>query len=541
MFATNFFDYVTLSLAWYINNGIWNVISSTGIFILPFIFKIYSIFISVRKEGSFDGDHAPTIINQLETYIFISILVIFFACYPSIPLQLKIMHFEQTHFSLVINGGKWVKRNPQCTYNEVSPRDSQFNSHIMVGGQTAYVPLWWYFIHSLSSGFTQASITTLPCNTDLREVQEELTNIYVTDPLIMSEAEEFNKSCFNPAFNKYLSLAGSLPDNLIDDLTWPGSNYFLTTPGYYDTFRAENPQKDWPYDTNRDVGLSPGKYGTGYPNCKEWWSDNNVGIKKKIIKNIDMQISASRQNYRRVSANPHINKFSFWDYLTLTETERDEIVLRNIFRSKFKPQNTILVQSHMFTNYENIHKSGAEDIGSFLASYGTFFKSMSTSIEMSAVKKAAPMIQSVLLMCIIILLPIVTVLGGYDPKIIITLTFVIFTLIFLTFVWELSRFLDSKLIEIVFENNVISFCSDEWSRGSKSLINLVTSMAFIGLPLLLLGAISWTGFQIGVGVSSAIGISSNKMQQAGKEGANKGSEIASKAGDALKTAATKGK
>jgi len=190
----------------------------------------------------------------------------------------------------------------------------------------------------------------------------------------------------------------------------------------------------------------------------------------------------------------------------------------------------------MYLDYANKDAGASQKVGSAIASTGAFFKSMSTFVEMDAVRQAAPMIQSVLLMSVIILLPIVITLGGFEPKVVVTLTFVMFAIIFLTFVWELARFLDSRLIEILYDNNVVGFLNWKISSGNKSLIDIVTSIVFIGFPVLLLGALSWAGYRVGEGVSGLLNKSATKMQEAGSEGYNKATQV----GNAALSGATKG-
>jgi len=157
MAAMSFFDYVTLSLGWLINNGLWNIIATSGIFILPFIFKLVAIFLKVREQGAFEGNHAPMIVSRLEDYIYISMVVIFFACYPSIPLDVRVLHYEQDGYTSMVDEGKIVRQSTSCSYAEVSPSNSKLQqAHVMIGGQDVYVPLWWYFVHAMSSGLTQA-------------------------------------------------------------------------------------------------------------------------------------------------------------------------------------------------------------------------------------------------------------------------------------------------------------------------------------------------------------------------------------------------
>ena len=535
MSAMSFFDYVTLSLAWLVNNGIWNIISSSGLFIAPFIFKMCSTTINVMEDGELKGNHANVILTRLETYIYISMVVIFFACYPSIPLDIRVLHYEHNGFSAAIDNGKITRQKMECSYAEISPESSSFKKNsILFNGQQIYVPIWWFFVHSLSSGFTQSVVTTLPCNTDLREIRTTISELAVTDPILKKEANEFYSFCFNPSFNKLSTELPKLPDDLISDVTWPGSSYYLNTPGYYDSFRAQTPQHRWPYDEQRDVGLTPGDGNTGYPSCKAWWNDSKNGLKKALIGDINRQIMKIRRygTGKTNNLNPNINKFSFLEWLTKSEEELNEIVLRSVLN----PKKMLRSSDYLFVDYENRDPSISEEIGSSIASVGTFFSSMSNFIEIDALRQSAAMIQSILIMSIIVLLPIISLIGGFEPKTIITLTFVMFSLIFLTFVWELARFLDSRLINIMYENNAIHFMADRLNIN-KSLVDIITSFVFIGLPLILLSSLSWAGVKTGNAINIFMDRSSNNIQQAGSEGINKGKQGANMA---LKVA-TKGK
>lgn len=518
MSAMSFFDYVTLSLGWLINNGLWNIISNSGIFILPFIFKMISILIDIREEDGLKGKHANVIITRLETYTYVSMVVIFFACYPSISLDIRVLHYEHNGYSAVIDKGKIIQQEMKCSYAEISPASSSFKkNNILLDGRQIYVPIWWYFVHSLSSGITQSAVTTLPCSTDLREIRSTISELAVTDPILKKEANEFYSFCFNPSFNKLSTELTNIPNDLINDVTWLGSSYYLNTPGYYDSFRSQNPQNDWTYDEQRDVGLTPGIGNTGYPSCKDWWNDNKVGLKKKLIDNINQQIKIESNGKSKTgNLNPNINKFSFFEWVTTSKEEKDEIVLRSVLN----PKKMLMTSSYMFLDYGNKDPSVSQQIGSSIASTGVFFESISTFIEIDALRQAAPMLQSVLLLSIIILLPIIILLGGFEPKTIIILTFVIFSLIFLTFVWEVARFLDSKLINIMYENNAVHFMSDRWTVN-KSLIDIITSFVFIGLPVILLASLSWVGFKVSAGVGDMLNRSSIKMQEAGAQGVNK--------------------
>lgn len=57
------------------------------------------------------------------------------------------------------------------------PADTGYQPIInSLGGKTAAVPVWWYFIHVISKGITSATVATLPCQPDLRQIRFEVQN-----------------------------------------------------------------------------------------------------------------------------------------------------------------------------------------------------------------------------------------------------------------------------------------------------------------------------------------------------------------------------
>ncbi len=74
--------------------------------------------------------------------------------------------------------------------------------------------------------------------------------------------------------------------------------------------------------------------------------------------------------------------------------------------------------------------------GSLAASFAAF-------PAFDAMRQALPMVHAFMLMAVIIITPLVIVMSGYSLKTLVTLTFVSFALVSLTFWWELARWLDS--------------------------------------------------------------------------------------------------
>lgn len=56
MTTNNYLEYFLTLLGWVVNNGLWNVLISTGLFALPLAFRIIGIWLKVREEGADEGN-----------------------------------------------------------------------------------------------------------------------------------------------------------------------------------------------------------------------------------------------------------------------------------------------------------------------------------------------------------------------------------------------------------------------------------------------------------------------------------------------------
>jgi hypothetical protein len=62
------------------------------------------------------------------------------------------------------------------------------------------------------------------------------------------------------------------------------------------------------------------------------------------------------------------------------------------------------------------------------------------------------MIQALLQMMIITVIPVLMMFSAYEPKTVVTISFALFALQFITFWWELAGWLDDRLITILYDN-----------------------------------------------------------------------------------------
>ncbi|MDP1238690.1 conjugal transfer protein TraG N-terminal domain-containing protein, partial [Klebsiella pneumoniae] len=68
-----------------------------------------------------------------------------------------------------------------------------------LGGKTAAVPVGWYFIHVISKGIPSATVDTLPCQPDLRQIRFEVQQTRIKDPAQAQELRDFVEECYDPS------------------------------------------------------------------------------------------------------------------------------------------------------------------------------------------------------------------------------------------------------------------------------------------------------------------------------------------------------
>ena len=116
------------------------------------------------------------------------------------------------------------------------------------------------------------------------------------------------------------------------------------------------------------------------------------------------------------------------------------------------------------------------------------------------------MMQGILLMAIYVMLPLILAFAAYEIKTVITLTFVIFATNFLTFWWELTRWVDSNMFTALYFSDTHSMANLAGFQNTSddTILTMVVGSMFLLLPAVWLGALSWAGVNIGRGIESTV-------------------------------------
>lgn len=492
LYTTDYLEYYLTLVGWVISNGIWNVLVTSGIFALPFIAIIIQEWLKAREEGADEGNKGALSAARVENRMWVAIVVILFAGIPFIDINIASIKYDDS-------------RSKQCQVLVAQPEQTNWsNSFTSLNNQTAKVPIWWFFMHALSRGVTSTAVSSIPCGVDLRQMRIDIDNTRINDPLLAQEIADFTHDCYGPARAKLFMSRPTLDKKLMHDVTWIGSHYFLNTAGYYDSYRSHTPRIAWPYNNNRDAGLALTNNGGGYPNCQQWWADHQIGLRARLVEQIEPDL---------------ISRFARWLGFLSQDEVTDEIV-----RAIASPRQQNMNQGNVYTDYGGrIGNTVTNKISGAVGEVGLAANSISYFPSMDILRQALPLALSFLKMALIICIPVILLAGAYDLKTVVTVSFVQFALFFVDFWFQLARWIDSTILNALYSwnsphSNWNPFLGIDNAMGDL-LLNFVMAMMFLVLPSFWTASLAWAGIRVG-SLAQLLTNSSGGAREAGAQGAN---------------------
>ena len=497
LFTTDYLEYYLTLVSWIVNNGIWAVLVSSGVFALPFVAIIVQEWLKARAEGADEGNKGVLSAARIENRVFVAIVVVMFAGIPFIDVDLNTIQYDSS-------------RSAQCQVSVAQPGDTGWSqSFSTINNQSAKVPVWWAFMHALSRAVTGASVAAIPCGTDLRQMRMEIDATRIDDPVLAQEVADFSRDCYGPARAKLFMQRPQLDEQQMHDVTWIGSRFFTDTNGYYDTYRSSTPRDDWPYDSNRDAGLAQVSSGGGYPTCRQWWADGGNGLRARLLGQVDPSL---------------LNRLAGWAGF-LSRAEVDDSVIRTIA----SPRQQKLNQGTVYTDYggqidktlPNIVTRATGDVGMAVGAIAAF-------PAMDVARQALPMVLALLKMALVICIPLVLVVGTYDLKTVVTVSVVQFALFFTDFWFQLARWIDSTILDALYgwgfgwnrpHTNFDPLVGLNNAFGDM-LLMFVTGTMFLVLPTFWVAALGWVGVKAGV-IAQNLAVGSKEARDSAGSGVNK--------------------
>ncbi|MDX3928983.1 MAG: conjugal transfer protein TraG N-terminal domain-containing protein [Shinella sp.] len=474
LYTTDYLEYYLTLVAWIVHNGIWSVLVASGMFALPFLAIIIQEWLRARAEGADEGNKGVLSSMRIENRVFVAIVVIMFAGIPFIDVDLNTVQFDDS-------------RSTQCQVNAPQPNDTGWSqSFTTLNSQSAKVPVWWFFMHSISRAITGAAVAAIPCGTDLRQMRMEIDATRIDDPLLSQEVRDFSLNCYGPARAKLFMSRPELTEEQVNDVSWIGSTYFVDTPGYYDTYRSATPRDGWAYDATRDAGLAETTSGAGYPHCREWWGDPATGLRDRLLAQVDAGLMSRMANWAGF----------------ISREDLDNSVIRAIAA----PRNQTINQGQVYSDYGGqVDMTAPNEITRGARNFGMSVGALGFFPAMDAVRQALPMVLSLLKTALVICIPLVLLIGLYDLKMLVTVSIVQFALFFVDFWFQFARWVDSTVLNALYGSGW--FSSNPHSNFDPlmglnngygdMLLNFVMATMFIVMPTFWVMALAWAGVRAG--------------------------------------------
>ena len=517
MSVDSYLELFTMLFGWIFYGILWDVLLGTGIVFLPFLGILIDNWREPAEGGEF-GSVTGLSLRRMELEMFIALLVVVLAGQPAALTPLNASALNYTPPPTLINSTPSTATitAPQSTYGATGFTGSP---------GTVNIPVWWYAVLSMASGFNHAVVEGLPSAADMRTYEQQARLATIADPRLRQEVSDFFSQCYIPARSKYqaerpatTAISTLLMTHGPHDPDWMGSHVYRNTAGYYDTLRPTTQIAGWAFNVVRDTEYDVASPPTwGKPYCKEWWEDGSIGLREKLINEADA--TSAGFSGLVVAVAP----------VLASEQQNDAIAKTVLTNAPPSWSNNDLVAHNtgstgLLSTVENVAKGG-------LVSGGVLAASALFSVTITAVLQALPMVQAVLLLGIYALLPMVVVLSRYSISMMVVGAMAIFTIKFWSVLWYLALWVDQNLILSMYPDvNIFLqiFANPGEHDMKRMLLNMITTSLYLGLPLLWSGMMAWAGVNIGRSINAVQGEFSRPAQDAGRQGGNIGKAVASK-------------
>ncbi|ERS83756.1 conjugal transfer protein TraG N-terminal domain-containing protein, partial [Halomonas sp. PBN3] len=99
-------------------------------------------------------------------------------------------------------------------------------------------------------------------------------------------------------------------------------------------------------------------------------------------------------------------------------------------------------------------------------------------------------------------------------------TFGLFAMWFLTFWWELARWINANLVDLLYRSDAakLSWLSAANNLYDRMVLQFVEGMMFLVLPTIWVAVLGWAGLKSGAAVAKGIGDGGNPSRQSGEKG-----------------------
>ena len=195
MSVDSYLELFTTLFGWTFYGILWDVLVGTGIVFLPFLGILIDNWREPAEGGEF-GTVTGLSLRRMELELFIALLVVVLAGQPAALTPLNAASLNYTPPPTLID--------PTPPTATVAAPQSTYGSTGFTGSPaTVNIPVWWYAVLSMTSGFNHAVVEGLPSAADMRTYEQQARLATIADPRLRQEVSDFFSQCYIPARSRY--------------------------------------------------------------------------------------------------------------------------------------------------------------------------------------------------------------------------------------------------------------------------------------------------------------------------------------------------
>lgn len=508
LYGQNIVELIALLVGWWTYSMVWDALVSVGISFLPFLFMMINA-LKENYESDNLNDDSDQQIRRVQTQWITMAFVMILCVIPSISISstnLKVparsCEIERGLNIHNSSGKKVLGEIKNQNINNMLTMQNNIKETIIIGNQSVRIPILWYVLHRTIGGVSMMVTSKIPCDAGLSSINEELNTSFIKDEVLANEVISFHNSCYVKARTFSLN-QGTL---LSAEADWLGAELYLEN--YYDLITpTEKPRKGIGLSDDKDSPYPITVEGYGYPSCWEWWVSDRVvqkeayGLKEKLIRYYGIDEPNMLESLSR-----------------LFSSDSEDDILRNILKKQIDASNPSGVDflqramNHVENGFAMQHahneESGLISGGSaFIAKIGVLADVIPRSIGSSGIQLAIPLAHAFVQMALIMVLPVVMVFGGYSLNSVLVIALSWSSIILWMPYFKVIKWLDDHFTTLV---------GIDWytSPVMVSMINLILSALYLGVPLIFTTLLSVVGARVAsmdMHGASAIGSAANTM------------------------------
>lgn len=481
MVANTILEVYTLIFAWNMYGAIWDVLTGSGIALIPFIAALLNNFIENYKDGD-----AKTTIKDLELKGIGMILVLMLCVIPFRGFSTSLSTIQYDLATPDCN----PPANTQGTGNNTS---TAYDTSFPGLGMDVYKPVAWSFVEFLSSAITHTTIKSMSCVNNYEFMLLRISQISIQSQDLQQRVRDFHSDCYLKALNRYKINPTPLATNIseLDDIDWLGSGVLLTTVDEYYRHGEAYMSNMEQYGFTRQTTFrksDKAKTSGAHPYCNEVWSGETgagvsnpaPGLRQLILNDIPLD-----------EAGNILDAWKNWGSQvltvgTVTDTIKEDMLLKLILQADAANLNA---QSNVnLSNNLDVNKGWSDYFFAAIGIAKSADELLQAKTMSQMLKVAGPMIIALIQMIIIMGAPFVLVLGRYQLSAFIAIALAYFAFEFINAIWAAMYWFDNRILDL--------FMSQAgWvdKLTNSTLVYAISAAGMILLPTIWLSILAYSG------------------------------------------------